>query len=60
LKTQGGSFEVKKSWAKFLFRRMKFVKHKSSNAGKVVPSEFAYLKEAFLNDICAEVQCISF
>ena len=33
---------------------MKFVRRKSSNTGKVNPNEFAYLKEGFLNNICAE------
>ena len=46
---------MKKSWAKSLLFRMNFVRRKSSNVGKVVPSEFIYLKEGFLNDICAEI-----
>jgi len=55
LKMQGGSFKATKSWAKSLFFRINFVKQKSRNKGKVSPSEFVYLKEGFLNNICVEV-----
>ena len=53
LSVNGGHIKITKAWVKSLFKRMHYVKHKCSNAGKVCISQ---LKEVFLADIRAEVQ----
>lgn len=55
LREHGGHIEISKAWAKSLFKRMGYVKRKSSNAGKVTVSHLNELKEAYLADIQAEV-----
>jgi hypothetical protein len=44
LKKQGGDLILTRDWAKSLMIRMKFVKRKVSNAGKVLVSELEELK----------------
>ena len=55
LAKHGGHLKITKSWAKFLFHRMGFVKRKGSNAGKVTVAHLGEMKEVFLADISAEV-----
>lgn len=55
LASHGGNIVISKNWAKSLLHRMKYVKRKSSNAGKVLVNNFIAIKEVFLADIVAEV-----
>ena len=50
-----GHIEITKPWAKSLLLRMKYVKRKCSNAGKVSIPHLKELQENFLADIQAEV-----
>lgn len=55
LSSRGGSISITKHWAKSLLSRMKYVKRKCSNAGKVSLPNFTRIQEIFLADIAAEV-----
>ena len=55
LSSRGGSISITKHWAKSLLSRMKYVKRKCSNAGKVSLPNFERIQEVFLADIAAEV-----
>lgn len=55
LTSHGGNIEINKEWARSLLRRMKYVKRKCSNAGKVSLPNFEMIQEVFLADISAEV-----
>ena len=55
LQCEGGDICIRKDWVKSLMRRMGFVRRKVSNAGKVLPAEYAELKEQCLANIAAEM-----
>ena len=55
LASHGGSITINKGWARSLLNRMKYVKRKCSNAGKVSMPDFEKIQEVFLVDITAEV-----
>ena len=55
LSSHGGHIHITKPWAKFLLKRMAYVKNKCLNAGKNLVTRFTELHEAFLADIKAEV-----
>ena len=52
---RGGNISINKNWAKSLLSRMKYVKWKCSNAGKVSLPNFKVIQEVFLADLAAEV-----
>ena len=51
LASRGGNIEINKDWAKSLLRRMKYVKRKCSNAGKVSLPNLKTIQDIFLADI---------
>ena len=55
LVSRGGSISINKNWAKSLLSRMKYVKRKCSNAGKVSLPNFKTIQAVFLADLKAEV-----
>ena len=55
LPSHGGSLTLNNTWAKSLLKRMKYVKRKCSNVGKVAVHKFEYIQDVFLSDIVAEV-----
>ena len=55
LKEHGGYFQITKTRAKSLLKRMGYVKRKCLNAGKVTVAHFGDVREAFLADITAKV-----
>ena len=55
LQCEGGDICIRKNWVKSLMRCMGFVRRKVSNAGKVLPAEYAELKEQCLANIAAEM-----
>ena len=52
---EGGDICIGKDWAKSLMRLMGFVRRKVPNACKVLPAEYAELKEQCLANIAAEM-----
>ena len=51
LQSNGGTIELKKSWAKYLLKKMNFVKRKATTKSKVTVEHFDKLKEQYLLDI---------
>ena len=55
LQEHGERIVIMKAWAKFLLKRMGYVKRKGSNARKITDSQFKEIQREFLADIKAEV-----
>ena len=56
LQCNGGSVVLKKSWAKYLLKKMSFVKRKATTKSKVSCENFEKLREQYLFDIKVVVE----
>ena len=56
LQGNGGSIVLKKSWAKYLLKKIKFVKRRATTKSMTNCENFDNLKEQFLFDIKAVVE----
>lgn len=52
----GGTVELKKSWANYFLHRMNFVKRKGTTKGKLTVADFEEKKQQFLLDVKAVVE----